>query len=99
MKLYFHPGSSNARKARITAALLNIDLELELVDVFTGAHKKPEYLAINPNGMLPTLNDGGFVLWESNAISQYLTSKKSNPDLFPSDPKVRADVSRWQCWD
>src|SRR5689334_371466 len=99
MKLYFHPGSANARKARMAAALLNIDLDLQLVDVFAGAHKKPEYLAINPNGMVPTLDDGGFVLWESNAIAQYLASTKPNSDLFPSDIKTRADISRWQCWD
>ncbi len=99
MKFFHHPASSNGRKARLAAAMLNIELDLQMVDVFAGAHKKPEYLALNPNGMVPTLDDNGFVLWEANAIAQYLASKKSTPDLFPSDPKLRADVSRWQCWD
>ncbi len=99
MKLYFHPGSANARKPRITAALLGLDLDLHLVDIGAGDHKKPEYLAKNPNGMIPTLQDGALVLWESNAISQYLTTKKSPQDLFPSEPSVRAKVSQWQCWD
>jgi glutathione S-transferase len=99
MKLYYHPGSTNARKSRLAAALLRIDLELQLVDVFAGAHRKPEYLAINPNGMIPTLVDDDFVLWESNAIAQYLASKSAAMDLFPAAPRARADVSRWHCWD
>jgi glutathione S-transferase len=97
MKLYYHPASVPSRRTRLAAALLGIDLELQLVDVLAGAHRKPDYLAINPNGMVPTLDDDGFVLWESCAIQQYLAAKA--PDLFPSDPKARADVSRWQCWD
>jgi glutathione S-transferase len=99
MKLYFHPGSSNARKARVAAALLNLDLDLQFVDIGTGAHKKPEYLAKNPNGMIPTLDDDGFVLWEANAITQYLASKRPAQDLFPTDAKARAVVAQWQCWD
>jgi len=99
MKLYFHPGSSNARKPRITAALLNLDLELSLVDVGTGAHKQPDYLAKNPNGMLPTLDDEGFVLWEANAICQYLAAGKGGSQLFPTEAKARARVVQWQFWD
>lgn len=99
MKLYYHPGSTNARKSRLAAAILKIDLELQLVDVFAGAHRKPEYLAINPNGMVPTLVDDDFVLWESNAIAQYLASKSGVKDLFPNEPRAWADVARWHCWD
>jgi glutathione S-transferase len=98
-KLYFHPASDNARKARMAAALLNVVLKLELVDIFAGDHKKPEYLAINPNGMVPTLDDDGFILWEANAISQYLASKNPNSDAYSANPKVRADIGRWHCWD
>ena len=99
MKLYYHPISINCRKALMVAAVLGIDLELQLLDVGKGAHGSPEYLAINPNGMIPTLEDDGFVLWESNAIAQYLTSKSATSALFPSDRQLRADVSRWQFWD
>jgi len=99
MKLYHHPGSANARKSRLAAALLRIDLDLQFVDVFAGAHRRPEYLAINPNGMVPTLVDDDFVLWESNAIAQYLASKSTVMDLFPASPQTRADVTRWLCWD
>jgi glutathione S-transferase len=99
MKLYYHPGSANARKVRLAAALLEIDLELEHVDVFAGAHKQPAYLAINPNGMIPALDDNGFILWEANAIAQYLASMKPDHSIFPNKPRIRADISRWQCWD
>jgi glutathione S-transferase len=99
MKLYYHPASPNARKPRLVAGLMNLPLDLELVDLFVGAQRQADYLALNPNGLVPTLDDDGFVLWESNAITQYLASKKSNPDLFPSELKARADVVRWQCWD
>lgn len=99
MKLYYHPASGPARRVRLTAAVLGIDLDLRLVDLFSGAQRKPDYLAINPNGKVPTLDDNGFVLWESCAIMQYLASTTPSPDLFPRDPKVRADVARWQCWD
>jgi glutathione S-transferase len=99
MKLYYHPLSLNARKVRLAAALSHVDLDLELVDIAAGAHKSPGYLALNPNGLIPTLDDDGFVLWESNAIAQYVVSRGSAPDLFPSDPRTRADVSRWQLWD
>jgi glutathione S-transferase len=99
MKLYYHPGSANARKVRLAAALLDIDLELQLVDVFAGAHKQPDYLAINPNGMIPVLDDNGFILWEANAIAQYLASLKPDHYIFSNNSRTRADISRWQCWD
>lgn len=99
MKLYYHPASSPSRTARMTAALLGLELELELVDLFGGANRTREYLALNPNGLVPTLVDDGFVLWESNAIAQYLASKRATPELFPDDPQLRADVTRWQCWE
>jgi glutathione S-transferase len=98
MTLHYHPFSSHARTARVTALLLGIDLDLRLVDLGAGESETADYLAMNPNGMVPVLVDGGFTLWESNAIAQYLASKRRTPDLFPSDPRVRADVSRWQCW-
>ena len=98
MKLYTHPLSPNARKVVMTAHLLDLPLELEVVDLFTGAQKRPEFLALNPNGKVPTLNDDGFVLWESDAIMQYLAAKRPGTTLFPEDVRTRADVVRWQCW-
>ncbi|MDR3100430.1 MAG: glutathione S-transferase [Paraburkholderia sp.] len=60
---------------------------------------EPSYLAMNPNGKIPTLADGNFVLWESNAILRYLAMEygPSSP-LYPADPKVRASIERWLDW-
>lgn len=99
MKLYYYPASSSSRKVRVTAALLGIRLEEQLVDLPAGEHKKPEYLRINPNGLVPTLLDGNRVLWESNAIMQYLADLKPENNLLPREPMARADVTRWQCWE
>jgi glutathione S-transferase len=63
-----------------------------------GAQKDPAFLKINPNGKVPTLVDGDFVLWESNAIMQYIASKKPNNSLWPEGDRVRADIARWQFW-
>jgi glutathione S-transferase len=99
MKLYVNLLSPNVRRVRLTAAVLGLKLEEIPLDFTKGEHKKPEYLALNPNGAVPTLVDGDFVLTESRAIMQYLASKKPEPDLFPRDDKRRADVTRWQFWD
>ncbi len=99
MKLYMNPGSPNVRRVRFTAAVLGIQLEEKKLDFAKGEHKNPEYLAINPNGAVPTLVDGDFVLTESRAVMQYLASKKPESGLLPRDEQARADVTRWQFWD
>jgi glutathione S-transferase len=97
MKLYGFPASPNTWKVRALAAHLKLPLELELVDLGKGAQRAPSYLAINPTGRTPTLIDGDFTLWESNAILQYLAGK-AGPSLYPNDARIRADISRWQFW-
>lgn len=99
MKLYHNPLSPNVRRVRLTAAVLGLDLEEKLLDFSKGEHKTPQYLALNPNGAVPTLVDGNFVLTESRAIMQYLASKRPEAGLLPRDEASRADVSRWQFWD
>ena len=99
MKLYYNPLSPNVRRVRLTAAVLRIELDEKPLDFSKGEHKSPEYLALNPNGAVPTLVDGDFVLTESRAIMQYLASKKPQSGLLPRDEAARADVSRWQFWD
>ncbi|HKP63409.1 MAG TPA: glutathione S-transferase family protein [Polyangiales bacterium] len=99
MKLYINKLSPNVRRARLTAAVLGLKLEEIALDFTKGEHKKPEYLALNPNGAVPTLTDGDFVLTESRAIMQYLASKKPESGLLPHDEQGRADVTRWQFWD
>jgi glutathione S-transferase len=98
MKLYYHPNSPNCVDVLATANHLGIQLDLELVDLLKGAQKNPAYLKLNPNGRVPTLVDGDFVLWESNAIMQYIASKKANNSLWPEDDSIRADIARWQFW-
>lgn len=99
MKLYMNAMSPNVRRVRLTAAVLGMELEEKKLDFTKGEHKNPEYLALNPNGAVPTLVDGDFVLTESRAIMQYLASKKPESGMLPRDEKARADVVRWQFWD
>ena len=99
MKLYINKLSPNVRRVRLTAAVLGLKLEEVTLDFTKGEHKKPDYLALNPNGAVPTLADGDFVLTESRAIMQYLASKKPESGLLPHDARGRADVTRWQFWD
>ena len=98
MKLYHFPHSPNARKVLAVIHHLGLDVELEVVNLLNGEHMRPEFIRLNPNHKIPTLQDGDFALWESNAIMQYLASQKPGNRLWPSEPKVQADINRWQCW-
>jgi glutathione S-transferase len=99
MKLYHNPLSPNVRRVRLTAAILGLALDEHKLDFAKGEHKHPEYLALNPNGAVPTLVDGDFVLTESRSIMQYLAAQKPESGLLPKDERGRADVTRWQFWD
>ncbi len=98
MKLHVAPPSPRAFKVLAVARHLGLDFELCPVDLLNGGNLRPEFVALNPNRKMPVLEDDGFVLWESDAIIQYLASKKPEAGLFPTDPRGRADVSRWQFW-
>lgn len=98
MKLFHHPMSSNARRARMAAILLGHEPELVLVDLATGAQRKPEYLAINPNGKVPTLVDGDVVVWESLAIMTYLADRTPVQSLYPVELVARTHVNKWLFW-
>jgi glutathione S-transferase len=97
MKLYGFPPSPNTWKVRALAAHLGVPLELEFIDLSKGAQYAPAYLALNPAGRTPTLVDGDFKLWESNAILQYIAGKSAN-SLWPNDARSRAEIARWQFW-
>ena len=62
---------------------------------FFGVVNTPQYRALNPNGLVPTIEDGPFVLWESNTIVRYLTAKHSSGKLWPEDLKIRAVADKW----
>jgi glutathione S-transferase len=98
MKLYHFPISPNSRRVVAVRQHLQLACDLEVVDLSKGEQMQPDFLKLNPNHMIPTLVDGDFVLWESNAIMQYLCSKVHNNTLYPADPRLQADINRWQFW-
>ena len=75
MKLYYHPASTASRPILLFAAESGLALDLQLVDIFKGEHRQPTYAAINPNALLPVLEDDDFRLTESSAILKYLADK------------------------
>jgi|SRR5213596_2112871 len=97
MKLYGFPRSPNTRKVQAVAAHIGVPMEFEFIDITRGKSRMPEFLAMNPNGKTPVLVDDDFRLWESNAIMQYVAERKKN-DLWPDAARIRADITRWQCW-
>ena len=99
MKLHVFPPSPRAAKVLALVHHLGLDCEVAIVDLFSGGNQTPAFKALNPNGRMPVLEDDGFVLWESNAIQQYLGAKKPESGVWPADPRRQADVSRWQFWD
>jgi len=62
------------------------------------AKESAEYVKLNPNGLIPAIDEDGFVLWESNAIVRYLAAKHAHGTFFPTDLRVRADSDRWMDW-
>lgn len=99
MKLYFDPCTVNCRKVVAGLNMLGASYDVVAVDYFAQGQKAPEYLAVNPNGSLPTLVDDDLVLWESNAILQYVADKGNKTDFYPTDLKTRADINRWLLWE
>lgn len=98
MKLYDSPFSSNAFKVRFAAHHLGIEPELVNIDLAKREQRNPEYLAVNPNGKVPALVDGDFVLSESQAIMAYLADKTSGQTIYPTDLRARAEVNQWMFW-
>lgn len=99
MKLYAFPLSPRSFKVLFAAHQLGLDYQLHVVDLFKGEQNAPQILALNPNHRLPVLDDDGYVLWESNAIVQYLAAKKPAAGLLPDEPRARLHVVRWQFWE
>lgn len=95
MKLYHFALSGHAHRARLFMSLLGIPHEVVDVDLRSGAHKTPEFLALNPFGQLPVLDDNGTIIADSNAILVYLATKFGRTDWLPQDAKGAAMVQRW----
>jgi len=97
MKLYMHPVSMTSRPVRLFIAESGIGVDEQVVDLFTGEHYKEPYASINPNHLVPMLEDGDFRLTESSAILKYLADKIGSP-AYPKDLKQRARVNEMMDW-
>jgi glutathione S-transferase len=99
LKLHVFPLSPRAFKVLFAAHQLGIDYELQFVDLFKGQQNTPEFRALNPHSRMPVLEEDGYVLWESNAIVNYLASKRPEANLLPAEMRARLAVEKWQFWD
>ncbi len=96
IKLFRHPLSGHAHRVELLLSLLKLPTELVFVDLAKGAHKQAEFLAINPFGQVPAIDDNGSVLSDSNAILVYLAKKyDSSGRWLPAEPLAAAKVQRW----
>jgi glutathione S-transferase len=95
IKLYNFPRSGHAHRVELMLSLLQLPTELIFVDLAKGAHKQPEFLALNAFGQVPVIDDQGLVLADSNAILVYLAQKYGNGRWLPADPVGAAKVQRW----
>lgn len=95
MKIHHHPLSGHSHRVVLFASLLGVPHELVEVDLKAGAHKKPAFLALNPFGQVPVLEDDGTVIADSNAILVYLATKAGRDDWLPVDAAGAAAVQRW----
>jgi glutathione S-transferase len=98
IKIWGRNTSVNVQK--VMWAVDELGLPHERIDVGGpfGKNNEPAYLAMNPNGLVPTLEEDGFVLWESNAIVRYLAAKYGAGTLEPADLRTRARASSWMDW-
>src|SRR3954454_9158832 len=98
LKLWGRVNSINVQKA--LWAIEELGIAYERVDAGGpfGIVKEEAYRRLNPNSLVPTIEDDGFVLWESNAIVRYLAAKHAAGSLWPDDLKVRAEADRWMDW-
>jgi len=98
LKVWGRTTSSNVQK--VMWAIGEMGLQYERVDIGGpyGMNKEPSYLAMNPNGLVPTLEeDGGFLLWESNSVVRYLATKHKGA-IMPGDLRTQALASQWMDW-
>jgi len=98
LKIWGRVNSVNVKKVLWCLDELGLQYERTDAGMQFGVVNTPEYRKLNPNGLVPTIDDGGFILWESNAILRYLAAKHAAGTLWPADPKVRADADRWMDW-
>jgi len=98
LKLWGRVNSVNVKKALWCLEELKLPCERVDAGMQYGVVNTPEYRRMNPNGLVPTLEDDGFVLWESHTIVRYLAAKHGKGTLWPQDERVRANANRWMDW-
>ncbi len=98
LQIWGRMSSVNVKKAVWTAQELGLDFERHEAGGVHGVVKTPAYMALNPNSQVPVVQDGGYVLWESNVITRYLSAKHAMGTLYPTDLQERFDAERWMEW-
>ncbi len=98
LKMWGHRGSSCCQKVLWCADELGLSIDLTETGGGHGGLGNPDYIARNPNRVVPTIDDGGFVMWESAAILLYLASAYGRGTLEPADPQARGEAYRWIVW-
>jgi glutathione S-transferase len=97
MKVYYHPVSTTSRPIMLFAAESGASIDFQVVDLFKGEHLEEAYAAINPNKLVPVLEDGDFRLTESSSILKYIADKIGSP-AYPKDLRQRAKVNEMMDW-
>jgi glutathione S-transferase len=98
IKIWGRANSGNVKKVLVVAEELGLDYERIDAGMQFGVVDTPEYRKLNPNGRVPTIEDGDYVLWESHAICRYLAMQYGGEAIYPREPKARASVDRWMDW-
>ena len=98
LKIWGRATSSNVQKVLWCCGELGIPFERVDIGGPFGGNQDPKYLALNPNGLVPTVIDGDLVMWESNTICRYLCTTRNGESLYPRDPVARTYVERWMDW-
>jgi glutathione S-transferase len=98
LRIWGRTNSVNVKKALWAAEELGLQYERIDAGLQFGVNNTADYKRINPTGLVPTIDDGGFTLWESHAIVRYLAAKHGAGSLWPTDVKARADADRWMDW-
>jgi len=97
LKIWGRTSSVNVQKVLWCCEEIGLDYQRIDAGGAFGIVDTPEYRRRNPNGLVPTIEDDGFVLWESNAIVRYLAAKHSSP-MWPTDPRTGAEADQWMDW-
>jgi glutathione S-transferase len=98
LKIWGRNNSVNVKKALWAAEELGLAYERIDAGLQFGVNDTPQYRRMNPTGLVPTIEDGGFTLWESHSIVRYLAAKHGAGSLWPVDPRARAEADRWMDW-